>query len=429
MEMGRNKFIDYWACIYIFTVIMISLVTSSFNVAIFLIYFVMALPFVNSIEHYCAISLMLSTISYYFVGAYEEVYSIYTILIVLAIFRALFFNKGKIKVARNSLLLLLPMCILAVVSYSMSPFNYSRGLFRLLYLLVICIIIGYFTRLRLTKLCRIIPQLAEVMVIGYIISVLVSGSYVDGRLTIANDINTNTFGMSCAQLSCILLISFVINDKKKKIKLILSIVVAGLAFLSGSRGALLAFILASAIVIIIYAKKEGRLIGAMFKMAIFEVVLLGAAYIIIIFTGLDTSRFSFTEVVASGGSRRGLIYSTLIPYIIQNGYWKFGYGPGHDCSRQVILSLIHWDYTHSHNTFLESFGELGIGGLLILIICIIAGIKNLYTISKKYKEAYLLMAMLLCLLINGMAESYFFDAILWLLLAICCNNFVEKRGE
>ena len=216
-------------------------------------------------------------------------------------------------------------------------------------------------------------------------------------------------------------------NKAQMIKnLVLCAIVVILALLSGSRGALLAFALASAIVVIIYAKKNGRLTGTMFKLAIAGTVALGGMYLVLILTGLDTSRFSVAEIIASGGSRRSLIYESLIPYIIKNGYWKIGYGPGHECSRQVIMSLIGWDYAHSHNTFLEAFGELGIMGLLILIWSIKKSLKNIYGVCKIYKEAYLFVTILICLLINGLAESYFFDAVLWLLLAICRNNFIEE---
>ena len=167
-------------------------------------------------------------------------------------------------------------------------------------------------------------------------------------------------------------------NKAQMIKnLVLCAIVVILALLSGSRGALLAFALASAIVVIIYAKKNGRLTGTMFKLAIAGTVALGGMYLVLILTGLDTSRFSVAEIIASGGSRRSLIYESLIPYIIKNGYWKIGYGPGHECSRQVIMSLIGWDYAHSHNTFLEAFGELGIMGLLILIWSIKKSLKNI----------------------------------------------------
>ena len=407
-------------------ILLISLFISDFNIVMFILYFVLALPFINSIEHFVVISLLLSTISYYFTGAYEEIYSIYTILMILIMARVLFIYKGKLEFNANNLILIIILDVLACWSYIESPFHYFNGLFRLLYLLLLSVVVGNFIRLKITVICEILPKIASVMVIGYFLSVLIKGSLIDGRLTIANSVNTNTFGMSCAQLGCILLMTAFLNKAQMRKNLVLCAMVVVLALLSGSRGALMAFALASAIVVIIYAKKNGRLTGTMFKLAIIGTAAVGGMYLVLVFTGLDTSRFSVAEIIASGGSRRSLIYESLIPYVIKNGYWKIGYGPGHECSRQVIMSLIGWDYAHSHNTFLEAFGELGIMGLLILIWSIKKSLKNIYGVCKIYKEAYLFVAILICLLINGIAESYFFDAVLWLLLGICRNNYIEK---
>lgn len=426
MKIESKHFIDWWSYIYVIMILLISLFISDFNIVMFILYFVLALPFINSIEHFVVISLLLSTISYYFTGAYEEIYSIYTILMILIMARVLFVYKGKLEFNVNNLILIIILGVLACWSYIESPFHYFNGLFRLLYLLLLSVVVGNFIRLKITVICEILPKIASVMVIGYFLSVLIKGSLIDGRLTIANSVNTNTFGMSCAQLGCILLMTAFLNKAQMRKNLVLCAMVVVLALLSGSRGALMAFALASAIVVIIYAKKNGRLTGTMFKLAIIGTAAVGGMYLVLVFTGLDTSRFSVAEIIASGGSRRSLIYESLIPYIIKNGYWKIGYGPGHECSREVIMSLIGWDYAHSHNTFLEAFGELGIMGLLILIWSIKKSLKNIYGVCKIYKEAYLFVAILICLLINGIAESYFFDAVLWLLLGICRNNYIEK---
>lgn len=427
MKIERKDFLNGWSYIYVIMILLISLFISDFNIVMFILYFVLALPFINSIEHYVVISLLLSTISYYFTGAYEEIYSIYTILMILIISKVIFVNKGKLEFNANNLVLILILGLLACYSYIKSPFHYFNGLFRLLYLLLLTIVVGNFIRLKITVICAILPKIASVMVVGYVFSVIIKGSLIDGRLTIANSVNTNTFGMSCAQLGCILLISAFLDKKQMKKNLCLCAIVVVLALLSGSRGALMAFALASAIVVIIYAKRSGRLTGTLLKLAIIGTVAAGGLYLVLITSGLDASRFSVSEIIASGGSRRSLIYESLIPYIIKNGYWKIGYGPGHECSRLIILKLIGWDYAHSHNTFLEAFGELGIMGLLILVWSIKNSIKNIYGVCKIHKEAYLFVAILICLIFNGLAESYFFDAVLWLLLAICRNNFIEKK--
>ena len=427
MKFESKQFMNVWSYIYITMILLISLFISEFNILLFIAYFILALPFINSIEHYVVISILLSTISYYFTGAYEGVYSIYTILMLLIIARLIFDLKGKIEINRRCLLPISMLGVLACFSYVVSPFHYLIGLFRLLYLLFLSVIVGNFVRLKISIICEILPKIATVMVFGYIVSVLINGSFVNGRLAIASSINTNTFGMSCAQLGCILLTAAFLHKEQMKRNLFICVLVLALGVLSGSRGALLAFGLSSLIVIISYAKKCGRLKGTMFNLAILGTIALAGIYLFIILTGLDTSRFNISEIIASGGSRRTLIYETLIPYRIENGYWKFGYGAGHDCSRQLIISLTGWDYTHSHNTFLESFGELGIMGLMLFVYCIKKSLNNIYSTCQINSDGYLIVAMFICLLINGLAESYFFDAVLWLLLAVCWNNFMEKK--
>ena len=426
-KIESKQFISLWSYIYIITILLISLFSQDFNVMLFIIYTIMALPFIYSIEHYVVIALMLSTISYYFTGAYEGIYSIYTILIMLIIIRILLIQKGKMEFNRNSVILIIILSIISCCSYAVSQFYYFNGLFRLLYLLLLSLILGNTIRLKIDVMCTILPRIAGVMIIGYIFSVLINGSIIDGRLTIANSVNTNTFGMSCAQLCSILLTDSFLNKSHKKKNLFLCVAIIILAFLSGSRGAVLACVLTVMIIVIMYEKKNGRLIGTMFRFAVFGTIILMGIYFLFVFFGLDVGRFNVSEVIASGGSRRVLIYESLIPYIIKNGYWTLGYGPGHECSRLVIISLIGWDYAHSHNTFLEAFGELGIIGVLTLVLIFKKALKNIYATCKIYKNAYLFMAMIICLIINGFAESYFFDAILWLLVAISRNKYRDIK--
>lgn len=417
--------LDAWACIYALIVLIISIFTSSFSLLLFGLYFILALPFVRSVEHYIVICLLFSTISYYFTGAYEEIYSMYTILVVLIVLKTFIIDGGFLQFSKKNILSIIALIVLSLISYKLSKFNYSNGLYRLGYLLIVSIFVGNFVRCRLKTICEILPKIAATMVLGYLFTIAISGIYIDGRLTIANDINTNTFGMSCAQLGCILLMTAFFNKEHRMRNIVLCTIILILALLSGSRGAILAFILSCLIVVIVYSKRAGTLSGSLFKLSIAGIVLLCLVYFLVIFTGLDTSRFKISDIIASGGSRRTLIYSSLIPYIFENGFWKFGYGPGHECSRQIILSLIGWDYSHSHNLFLESFGELGIGGLIFTCICLFRSLIDIDKISKKYENSYVLVAMLICLVINGMAESYFIDAVFWILIAVCRNNFID----
>lgn len=168
MKIERKDFLNWWSYIYVIMILLISLFISDFNIVMFILYFVLALPFINSIEHYVVISLLLSTISYYFTGAYEEIFSIYTILMILIISKVIFVNKGKLEFNANNLVLILILGLLACYSYIKSPFHYFNGLFRLLYLLLLTIVVGNFIRLKITVICEMLPKIASVMVIGYV---------------------------------------------------------------------------------------------------------------------------------------------------------------------------------------------------------------------------------------------------------------------
>ena len=61
-KIESKQFISLWSYIYIITILLISLFSQDFNVMLFIIYTIMALPFIYSIEHYVVIALMLSTI-------------------------------------------------------------------------------------------------------------------------------------------------------------------------------------------------------------------------------------------------------------------------------------------------------------------------------------------------------------------------------
>ena len=87
MNIKSKRFMSLWSYVYILAILLISLFSQDFNIMLFVLYTIMAFPFIYSIEHYVVIVLMLSTISYYFTGAYEGVYSIYTILMILIIIR------------------------------------------------------------------------------------------------------------------------------------------------------------------------------------------------------------------------------------------------------------------------------------------------------------------------------------------------------
>lgn len=421
-----NKY-DLWACIYVLIVGTLSLFFSTISLATFVGLFIFALPFIYKPEYFIGICFLFSTISYYFHGAYEGIYSIYTILLVIVFLNCLM--KKNMTFQKDAFISIVGLAIIAIVSFNYSQFHYYNGLYKLLYILIITTVIGNFYRLDIKMLSSVLPKLAGTMTIGYLLSIVYSGSFVDGRLTVASQVNTNSFGMSCTQLATILVVSCIVNKNRKGVKILFSLVILMLAFLSGSRGALLAFLSASILIYILNAKRSGYFAGKFMKLLLIIGILCAVISPFLSMINYDLTRFSLRTIIDSGGSRRILIYTSIIPFIISNGYWKLGYGPGHDCSTRIIKQLIGWEYSHTHNTIIEAFGELGILGLIFTIIILVKGWLNINKSSMFIKDSYIIYGMLICIFIHGMSESYFCNISFWLLMAICRNQYLFYQDE
>ena len=411
---------DLWACICMFMIVMLSAYVTQFSVLWFGVYILLAIPLLKSLEHYFCLCFLLSTIPYYFLGATAQIYSVYTILALMVLFSLLINGRTKMYWNRNSFLLSIGLMIIAVISYRKSIFGYTNGMFQVIYIIAIPLFVCSLYQMDLKVIARALPQLATTMAIGYLLTVMITGgSFVGGRLTLPNDVNSNSFGTSCAQLATILFVSNYIRSHRSKLQLGVCLLVVVMALLSGSRGALLAFLAAAVIVVIIDAKRKNKLTTRVFGVLIVVGVLLVGLSVLISIFDLDAERFTLDAILSLGESTRGVIYESVIPYVINNGLWIWGYGPGHDCSRQIVNQLTGWDFSHTHNTYIEAFGEMGIGGLILTVVYSLKALFNINRVSKVSAEGYILLAVLLCMIIHGMAESFFCRISFWMLLALC----------
>ena len=93
----------------------------------------------------------------------------------------------------------------------------------------------------------------------------------------------------------------------------------------------------------------------------------------------------------------------------------------------MVYKLIGFKYAHTHNSLIEGFAELGIGGLLLTLSVFIRSSYNILKVSRVYEEALILFGMFLCIFIHGMTESYFCNMSLWLLLAICRSSGIKRE--
>ena len=134
---NRITGINIWTAVYVSMVVLISLLPIQFNAALFVLYFIFAIPFLNYIEYYLSITLLLSTISYYFVGAGGGLLSMSTILLLLIVLRIFLYKSGKVVFDKRNIGAIVSLGILATISYTRSPFGYTNGWLGLIYILVL----------------------------------------------------------------------------------------------------------------------------------------------------------------------------------------------------------------------------------------------------------------------------------------------------
>ena len=427
----QDDLLKILAYFYIVLVMVFTKLEMEFGLVLFGAYLLLAIPFYKKTEYYVSICILLSTISYYFVGAYEHVLSIYTILAIVSTL-AVIKSGEKIQINFQSFIYTFLLCANIYISYDNSVHSYLFGFLRLTYIVSVFYYIFAIKSVSLEIIAGFLPKLACLLIFCEVILALSNVGLTHAtRLRIAQDVNANTFAMSCAIITCILGIALN-NGELKKIETFIFKVAMGFSFilliLTGSRTALMAFVLAYSTTLFIKARRDNKLKGYVGKLIIASMIFLAFIYIVVSIFGLDISRYDYMSAVAEGGTNRGAIYENLIPYIIRNEYYIWGYGPGHDTTRVILHGLVYRDYSHSHNTFLEAFGELGVIGLILTILYIISSMRKICRYCIMNQSGYILLVIIISMLVNSMGESYFCYAVFWLMLNLLINSIrsIEK---
>ena len=98
-EKAKNTipFIELWSMFYLVLAYALTLIFDEANLLVFGIYFVCALPFFRHLDKFLCVCFLLSTMAYYFLGADEGIWSLYSILALFMLFQ--FFSKSKSKPA------------------------------------------------------------------------------------------------------------------------------------------------------------------------------------------------------------------------------------------------------------------------------------------------------------------------------------------
>lgn len=247
-----------------------------------------------------------------------------------------------------------------------------------------------------------------------------NGSY--QYISIASDINPNTLAQMLVQSFAISLYSLVYEDmiKVKRMRGVrwASIVIMLVAIIrGGSRGALIAC-LSSLLFIglinkIVYKKSAKTVVsiffGGLMVLALFSVVIARNPFL--------AERFTYDNLMESGGGSRLLAIQTLFKNVIPNHLW-FGVGLGSANESAAILQFITYR-SGSTNMYVALIAELGIIGAALFYIYFIRitmeSIKTLHSLPNYYIVIFTCMVLTTC--VHGISEVIFYERYFW-------NNYI-----
>ncbi len=412
-------FIDLWSIVYLLMVYSFTLIFEQANIVVFAIYFVFALPFVNYLDKFACICFVISTMSYFFLGGSEGVWSLYTILAAIIVLHT--FARATITLPMKAFLYLIWMAAAVVLSYTHSRFGYSMGMFAMIYNIAVAALLAITVKINKQALMSFLPMIAAFQLVAYVGFLLIKGHFDGYGFSISEKVNHNTFGASVAILSIIIFVKIVFFKSRSLTYRLIWILSFILTIVSGSRNALMAMVLTSVIIYMISQKHQKKTISGGIKFLIAVCVIVSLGGLILPEIGIDLERYNYVELVNSGGSNRTAIWETLTPVIWRDYRW-FGYGPSHYCSEQMINSLMDVEYSHTHNTIFEAWGELGIFGLIpFLLILLLSFRKSHFHI--KNETCYLMIGFLFInFLLLSLGESFFAKIELWIVIGLLLSN-------
>lgn len=417
-DKNNSVLIYIWSILFIIIVNILSFTIEQDEMYIYIIYFFLAIPYYRQIEKFALITYIFSTIAFFFAGADEAFFSLYTIFCIVALL-SIITNVRKIGFRNlwRLLLMVIPVCL----SYLHSRFGYTAGMFLLIY--NIAIACTYASIINFDRdsdsLKTFFPFIASIQIIIYAIAMIylwISSGIVG---TIQSNINHNVVGISCVQLGVILAVKAFTSEKGTNVYYkILTYLAFILIFFTGSRNALLALVITFTIILVhsqAQSCKKDIIIGWL-RFALTGLIMILAVYGLLWIVGFDFTRYDYYELIESGGTNRVYIWTMLIPVIFTE-YNIFGYGPSHNCSSIIVTELVGRKYANTHNTFLEAWGELGCIGLipfLLLVYQVYHRSKELVCINEQY---YVFYALLIATFINSMGESVFANIMMWILFS------------
>ena len=425
------KPIYLWQYVYLLIVYVLTFFIGRNDYLVFALLFVLALPFINETERFLEICLVLSPIAYFFSGADEAVFSLYTIYVGFLALRGIV--KRELRFPQNfwSRLFLI---FVFIISYRHSTLAMSSGMYELIYVVVISVIVSSMGEMDEKEPLKRLPNLCMCGICVYAIALAIRPVIQEGRYTFSGDVNVNTLGFSATIMTVIILIDLFEgwHTLFRGTRMIIAMIGFGEVLMTGSRNGLMA--LAGSVFVYLFVKgwRNKKLLKAILWMVSLSFLAIIGIYVAYK-SGMimDASRLDLEKMISSGGTNRVHVWKEIIPYVYKNCFY-WGLGPGKYGTHVILQKLVFRSYSHAHNTLVEAFAETGIVGFVLMTILLIGTGIQAFRLLKKNRNGYRIVFFFICTMFAGIGESYFNDIVLWLpigMLGFPWNSTVSDGTE
>lgn len=252
----------------------------------------------------------------------------------------------------------------------------------------------------------------------------------DGRLTVAEGINENNFGMMMAQLSAFSF-GYMIFTKHKIAKVVCCcswLVNFIFVILTGSRSALLGLIAGCILsyLTLVYVHGNYRR-GILITIVIFT-LLLPIMYFTIESSPVLKDRMTADSVISSGGTRRWPRVVAEIQYVIPEHPL---FGVGLSAINETLAQAPYLsDRGSSHNFFVSALTQVGFLGFLAFMTFYWKIVREVILRLKSNKVLFIPLVLILTAFINGIGEVMYSERLFWntiSLAALCLNACMQLR--
>jgi O-antigen ligase len=233
---------------------------------------------------------------------------------------------------------------------------------------------------------------------------LIFAEYVRGRFRLMGIIEEDP-NYLCAYLAFGVIYAFGVLTTKnmlwKKILAVVELIVYFyLVLISGSRGGLLAIVVAAVVYFLTYGEKKIKYIGR--KIVLIVLVAVLTIVMIDYLPEYLKLRFTIANVIEDGGSGRTELWKQTFELFASGNLFRQLFGVG---TATVAWCFSNYGYSEvnvTHNMFIETLAELGVIGLVLYSLAIFAFIKAAFKIKDKYS-----FAVIFCMFIMSLSTSIY----------------------